>query len=97
MPNLNRIGLIEPELWQKIIGVLEEERISTPIFGQVKKITTFEAKKNTTCRFHLRIEEGETYSEKNKSGLWVTRKLFDLDSENGAFDDSYYTSSAESA
>ena len=45
----------------------------------LKKITTFEPKKNSTCGFDLRIEEGQIYSEINKSGPWVTRKLVDLD------------------
>ena len=52
----------------KIVGTLEEW-IFTPIFGQVQKITTFEPKKNSTCVFHLCIEEGKVYSEKNKLGL----------------------------
>ena len=37
-------------------------------FWLSSKIITFEPKKNSTCGFHLRIEEGEIYSEKNKSG-----------------------------
>ena len=49
-----------------------------------------------TSGFHLRNEEGEIFSEKNKSDLWVTRKVVDLVSEYGAFDDNYYTSSVES-
>ena len=65
--------------------------------AKLKKITTFEPKKNSICGFHLRIKKAEIYSEKNKSGFWVAWKLVDLDSENGAFDDSYCTSSAESA
>ena len=34
----------------------------------------------------------DLFRKKHKSCLWVTRKLVDWDSENGAFDDNYYTS-----
>ena len=98
MPKLNRIRPIEPELWQKIIGALEKIRkeFLHSFLAMLKKSQLSNRKKKLTCGFYLRIEEGEIYSEKNKSVLWVTRMLVDFDSENGAFDDSYYTFLAES-
>ena len=71
MPNLNRIGPIEPELWQKWSERWNKERKKKEFLhsflAKLKKSQLLNRKKkNVTCGFHLRIEEGKIYSEKKE-------------------------------